>query len=980
MSTDPQGTGQEEGTMEGHEEGTMEGANGELHGSEDAGDGKGVDENENGNDDAVDAGGNDSVAAEHEDAGGNDSVAAEAEATTAEVAYTHTHTHTSAHTRTHAHASVMPFCMFAYQKYARICIYVHPKQEKEWEKPSLPESRVDWIRVEGLKADANPNMVAGAFKKYGKVVEAFVDETGSKPYVFVRLAGDSGASTEAAQAEDAALCVDSAIRNLNQSEMGEDKTIVTVVKAPPLHQLFVGNLPNEVTSDDVKELFAKMGTVTRVNVVETEEGEGEEMKKVGLGYAFVEFATASEAEKAVNAINLSTFKERLLRVDYADCRSNESKRSCILFIDQLPRTFSDREKLRNMFSKAGQIVDCYLATGPMGPKGFGFIEYEAHAMALEAYRDLQGEKIDDQPFRICFGNPASWKQFKVRSAARAAAARAGRGGRGGARGRGSVGGYNRGGFGGRGSTGVPGYQPRDFSRGASMMGRGGMRGGGIGVPNRAMPPVLPRGPGGLNPLQAMAMGAMILATRGGRGGVGRGAMPPGRGGAGMMPGRAMAPAPPGGGGFGGGPGASAHASAARGMMPGRGMGPAAQGMGRGLTPPAAASMGVAGAGLGGGFGVAAAMAAAAAARGRAEAPPQQPAPNAQQLKFIKEAEARKVAYQAQLEQTKAQQTAYSAQGSGYGSQMPQTPHAPTAPSTAYGQHQQQQHVQGYGANQAATLQSPQAQGYAQLNAFGQQQQGVGQQQGGLGVYGQQSQAVAGYAVTPQTQYGQQQANQYGQQQQDQYSQQAQAQYGQAQLPQQYGQQQVQQVGQAQSYDQQSQLWTAGQSQATSQSHTFNYQTNQWETAVAAQAPQQQQGYAQQQVQQQQQQLLLQQQQQQQQQQYAQTQTQQYGQQTQMPQQWGAVASNTAAQAQYGEQNQHTYGQHAFGQEQQAAQQLQQYGQQTGGGSTYQQTAGYGGLQQVLTPVWQLCGSGKRMLLQTCKHKCVRAIVWHSHSS
>ena len=99
VSTDPQGTGQEEGTLDGHEEGTMEGANGELHGSEDAGDGKGVHENENSNVDAVDAGGNASVAAEHEDAGGNDSVAAEAEATTAEVAYTHTRTHVRTRTR-----------------------------------------------------------------------------------------------------------------------------------------------------------------------------------------------------------------------------------------------------------------------------------------------------------------------------------------------------------------------------------------------------------------------------------------------------------------------------------------------------------------------------------------------------------------------------------------------------------------------------------------------------------------------------------------------------------------------------------------------------------------------------------------------------------------------------------------------------------------------------------------------------------------
>ena len=148
-----------------------------------------------------------------------------------------------------------------------------------WEAPSLPESRVDWIRVEGLPADTDAGMVARYFQRYGKVVEAFVDPDGSKPFVFVRLAGDSGASTEKARAEDAALCVDSAIRNLNQAEMGPDNTIVTVVKAPALHQIFVGNVSEDTTSDELKELFAPYGTVARVTVVENE--------GVALGYAFV---------------------------------------------------------------------------------------------------------------------------------------------------------------------------------------------------------------------------------------------------------------------------------------------------------------------------------------------------------------------------------------------------------------------------------------------------------------------------------------------------------------------------------------------------------------------------------------------------------------------------------------------------------------------------------------------------------------------
>ena len=42
-----------------------------------------------------------------------------------------------------------------------------------WEVPSLPEARVDWIRVEGLPADTDPAMVARYFHRYGKVVEAW---------------------------------------------------------------------------------------------------------------------------------------------------------------------------------------------------------------------------------------------------------------------------------------------------------------------------------------------------------------------------------------------------------------------------------------------------------------------------------------------------------------------------------------------------------------------------------------------------------------------------------------------------------------------------------------------------------------------------------------------------------------------------------------------------------------------------------------
>lgn len=260
-----------------------------------------------------------------------------------------------------------------------------------WEVPSLPEARVDWIRVEGLPADTDAAMVARYFHRYGKVVEAFVDADGSKPFVFVRLAGDSGASTEKGRAEDAALCVDSAIRNLNQAEMGPENTIVTVVKAPVLHQLFVGNISDDTTSDELKELFAQFGTVVRVSVVENE--------GVALGYAFVgksprnpprdaacwmargisgpsnssanpEFADASEAQKAAESMNFSTFKERLLRVDHADCRS---KRSKVAYLKRVELRFlaQHSRKVGADFVGHGSFLLCFMWIRSRGPSPTG---------------------------------------------------------------------------------------------------------------------------------------------------------------------------------------------------------------------------------------------------------------------------------------------------------------------------------------------------------------------------------------------------------------------------------------------------------------------------------------------------------------------------------------------------------------------------------------------------------------------------------
>ena len=62
-------------------------------------------------------------------------------------------------------------------------------------------------------------------------------------------------------------------------------------------KLFVGSLPYATTSDQLREIFAKVGQVAEANVVM------DKMSGRSRGFGFVEMATDEDAKKAVDTLN-----------------------------------------------------------------------------------------------------------------------------------------------------------------------------------------------------------------------------------------------------------------------------------------------------------------------------------------------------------------------------------------------------------------------------------------------------------------------------------------------------------------------------------------------------------------------------------------------------------------------------------------------------------------------------------------------------
>ena len=84
--------------------------------------------------------------------------------------------------------------------------------------------------------------------------------------------------------------------------------------------IYVGNLSRETTEDELRQAFEAFGQVTSVNIIK-DRYSGE-----SRGFGFVEMATKSEAQAAINGLNGTSLGERTLSVSEARPRAEGGRR------------------------------------------------------------------------------------------------------------------------------------------------------------------------------------------------------------------------------------------------------------------------------------------------------------------------------------------------------------------------------------------------------------------------------------------------------------------------------------------------------------------------------------------------------------------------------------------------------------------------------------------------------------------------------
>jgi polyadenylate-binding protein len=171
--------------------------------------------------------------------------------------------------------------------------------------------------------------------------------------------------------------------------------------------LYVGELDPSVTEAMLFELFSQIGSVASIRVCR------DAVTRRSLGYAYVNYNTTSDGEKALEELNYTLIKGRPCRIMWSqrDPALRKTGQGNV-FIKNLD-TAIDNKALHDTFAAFGNILSCKVAQDESGAsKGYGFVHYETDEAASQAIKHVNGMLLNEKKVFVGHHIPKKDRQSK----------------------------------------------------------------------------------------------------------------------------------------------------------------------------------------------------------------------------------------------------------------------------------------------------------------------------------------------------------------------------------------------------------------------------------------------------------------------------------------------------------------------------------------------------------------------------------------
>ncbi|XP_057779753.1 polyadenylate-binding protein 2-like [Salvia miltiorrhiza] len=290
--------------------------------------------------------------------------------------------------------------------------------------PSVRKSGMANIFIKNLDKTIDNKALHDTFSSFGNILSCKIatDPNGqSKGYGFVQFD-----SEEAAQ---------SAIDKLNGMLINDKQVYVghflrkqerdTTQGNAKFNNVFVKNLAESTTDDDLKTTFGEYGIITSAVVMRDADGKSR-------CFGFVNFEHADDAAKAVEALNGKKFEDKEWYVGKAQKKSEreqelksrfeQTTRETVdkfpgvnLYVKNLDDSIDD-DKLRELFSGFGTITSCKVMRDPSGiSRGSGFVAFSTPEEASRALAEMNGKMLISKPLYVALAQRKEERRAKLQA-------------------------------------------------------------------------------------------------------------------------------------------------------------------------------------------------------------------------------------------------------------------------------------------------------------------------------------------------------------------------------------------------------------------------------------------------------------------------------------------------------------------------------------------------------------------------------------